>query len=166
MSIFEQTLFAMKKLILLLLIGTLKVASIFAQAPANDNCSGATVLTVNSDNLCTTALTSTTVGATESQPGCNFTLADDDVWFKFTATATSHKIQVASNSGTLQNPVFEVFSGSCGGLSSLACVNNQNTFYDTERTILASLTVGNEYFIRVHSAPRGILGGRLIYIKY
>ncbi|MCP9756850.1 hypothetical protein EGI26_16925 [Lacihabitans sp. CCS-44] len=141
----------MKKLILLLLIGTLKVAYIFAQAPANDNCSGATVLTVNSDNLCTTTLTSTTVGATESQPGCNFTFADDDVWFKFTATATSHKIQVASNSGTLQNPVFEVFSGSCGSLSSLACVNNQNTFYDTERTILTSLTIGNEYFIRVNS---------------
>ena len=141
----------MRKLILLLLIGTLPVISIFAQAPANDNCSGATVLTVNSDNLCTSTITSTTEGATESQPGCNFTSADDDVWFKFTATATTHKIQVVSNSGTLQNPVFEVFSGSCGSLSSLACINNQSTSYDTERAIMNGLTIGNEYFIRVYS---------------
>lgn len=147
----------MKKLLLLLLISNLPLVSVFAQVPSNDNCSGAIVLTVNNDNLCAVTLTGTTVGATESQAGCNFTAADDDVWYKFTATATSHKIQVVSNSGTLQNPVFEVFSGACGGLSSLGCVNNQNTFYDTEQTILTSLVVGNEYFIRVHSGGSSTL---------
>lgn len=151
MGSFEQIKFAMKKLILLLLIGNLSIVSIFAQAPTNDNCSGATNLTVNADNLCATIVTGTTEGATQSQAGCNFSLADDDVWYKFTATATSHKIQVASNSGTLQNPVFEVFSGDCNALTSLACVNNKSTFYDTEKTIIASLTIGNEYFIRVYS---------------
>ncbi|OYU93924.1 MAG: hypothetical protein CFE21_18470 [Bacteroidetes bacterium B1(2017)] len=142
----------MKKLLPLLLICNLLHISIFAQVPTNDNCSGAIGLTINSDNLCAVTLTGTTVGATQSQVGCNFTSADDDVWYKFTATATSHKIQVASNSGSLQNPVFEVFSGSCGSLSSLGCVNNQTFTYDTERTILSSLTVGNEYFIRVYSS--------------
>jgi hypothetical protein len=141
----------MKKLLLLLLICNLRIVSVLAQAPANDNCSGAVALTVNADNLCAVTLTGTTVGATESQVGCNFTSADDDVWYKFTATASSHKIQVASNSGSLQNPVFEVFSGGCGSLSSLGCVNNQSFTYDTERTILKNLSVGNEYFIRVYS---------------
>lgn len=141
----------MKRLLLILLFFNLTIVSVLAQAPANDNCSGAVSLTVNSDNLCSVTLTGTTVGATESQVGCNFTSADDDVWYKFTATATSHKVQVASNSGSLQNPVFEVFSGSCGTLSSLGCINNQSFTYDTERTILKNLTIGNEYFIRVYS---------------
>lgn len=133
----------------LILLFLSSIISSMAQTPANDNCSGAINLTVNANNLCGVTTTGTTVGATQSMSGCNFTSADDDVWYKFTATATTHKIEVRSL--TLQNPVFQVFSGPCTGLTSLACVNENNSTSHTEKSIVSGLTIGNEYFIRVHS---------------
>jgi large repetitive protein len=140
----------MKELYLILVFAFISVKSL-AQAPANDDCSGAIELTVNANNLCGTSTTGTTIDATLSQPGCNFSSsADDDVWYKFTATANIHKIEVTPI--TLKNAVFEVLSNTCGSLTSLACVDN--TFQDAgvEKTTLSGLTIGQVYFIRVHSA--------------
>src|SRR5690606_32910927 len=77
----------------------------------NDNCPTAGNLTVNPTTACSVTTAGTTVGATQSQAGC-FGNADDDVWYRFTATSTSHNVTVTP--GTLYDPVFQVFSGSCG----------------------------------------------------
>lgn len=141
----------MRKFILLLLIGLLPVISIFAQAPGNDNCSGAIMLTVNTDNQCAVSTEGTSIGASQSQPGCNFNVADDDVWYKFTATDTSHKISVSALS--MSDPIFEVFSGTCGSLVSLGCVNDLFFPYNhTEKATLSGLNIGDVYYLRVHSA--------------
>ena len=140
----------MRKLLLLLLF-VISFMKIYAQAPANDNCSGAIELTVNANNLCGTSTEGTTIGATQSQAGCNFSVADDDVWYKFTATAITHKISATAI--TMSDPVLEVFSGSCGSLISLVCVNDLGFPYNhTEKTILTGLTIGEVYFIRVYAA--------------
>ncbi len=69
--------------ILFLLAGTFHA---FAQ-PANDNCAGATVLTVQTGS-CTTTTTGTTAGATQSTQSAFIPFAtDDDVWYKFTTPA-------------------------------------------------------------------------------
>jgi hypothetical protein len=111
-----------------------------------DECAGAITLTAASDNTCTTVSGSSS-NATESFASCSGT-ADDDVWYKFVATATSHQVTVARTS--MSNPVFEVFSGTCGSLTSLECVNDfgNNT---TEVRNVTGLTIGATYYIRVHS---------------
>lgn len=124
--------------------------SAYSQAPANDNCSGAIELTVNTDNLCGISTEGTTIGATTSMTGCNYYLSsDDDVWYKFTATATTHKITLTAN--TLQYPEFQVFSGSCNSLTSIACVPT-NYGVAPLKTTLEGLIIGQVYFIRVMSS--------------
>ncbi|WP_299366509.1 T9SS sorting signal type C domain-containing protein [Winogradskyella sp.] len=112
--------------------------------PSNDECSGATVLTPGSP--CVSTL-STTIGASQSQAGCTGA-ADDDVWFEFNATDTEQTIKVRP--GNLNDVVFEVFSGSCGSLTSIACVDNTTTI-DSEEITLTGLTVGSTYYVRVYS---------------
>lgn len=117
--------------------------------PLNDNCAGAETLTVNSATTCTTITNGTTIDATQSQAGCNFTNADDDVWYKFTATQASHIVTVTP--GTLQNPVFQVFSGTCAGLTSIVCRNNSAGNTTAETATLTGLANGGVYFVRVYS---------------
>lgn len=119
--------------------------------PSNDNCIGATTLTVNPTITCTINTNGTTLGSTQSQVGCTGT-ADDDVWFQFTATDASHTITVTPT--TLSNAVFQVFSGTCSGLTSMTCINN-TTGTAVETTTLTGLTIGTTYTIRVYSNANG-----------
>ncbi len=108
-----------------------------------DNCSTASALPVNIGCSFTSG---TSLGATQSFAGCAGN-ADDDVWYSFVATLTSHSITLTSSVG--YDGVFEVFSGSCGSLSSIVCVDNFNIGI-TESTMLTGLTPGNTYYIRVY----------------
>ncbi|MBP6557073.1 MAG: fibronectin type III domain-containing protein [Flavobacterium sp.] len=114
---------------------------------ANDNCSGAIALTVNPTTTCSATTSGTSVGASQSQTGCLGT-ADDDVWFNFVATGTSHIITVTP--GTMSDAVMQIFSGSCGSLTSLACLDN-TAGSSIETTTLTGLTSGNTYYVRVYS---------------
>jgi hypothetical protein len=117
----------------------------------NNNCPAAISLTVNPTPTCTTNTSGTTIGATQSQTGCVGS-ADDDVWYNFTATGTSHTVTVARTS--LSNPVFEIFSGNCSSLSSIACVNDFSNNTAESRTF-TGLTAGNIYYVRVYSFANG-----------
>lgn len=118
--------------------------------PVNDNCSGSISLTVNSNSICTTSTTRSSIGATQTSTACSAIAggSDDDVWFSFVATETSHVVTVTP--GTMADVVFQVFSGSCSGLSSIACID-ATAGASVETTTLSSLTVGVTYYIRVHS---------------
>ena len=115
--------------------------------PSNDNCSGAITVAVNNDESCTLSTSGTSIGATQSQVGCSGT-ADDDVWYKFTAINASHLITVTPE--TMNDVVFQVFSGTCSDLSNLLCRNSTNGS-DSESYMLTNLTIGNTYYIRVYS---------------
>ncbi|RAR47546.1 choice-of-anchor L domain-containing protein [Flavobacterium lacus] len=114
--------------------------------PINDNCSNAIALTVNEDATCASSTPGTTIGATLSQTGCTG-VADDDVWYSFVATSTSHTVTVTP--GTLNDAVLQVFSGTCGGLTSLIC--RDANFSSAEIARVNYLTVGNTYYVRVYS---------------
>jgi len=115
--------------------------SLFSQS---DNCSSATVLSVAAN--CSTPVSGTTAGATASIAGCVGN-ADDDVWYQFTATATSHQITVTPSASF--DPVVQLFSGACASLTSLYCRDNGGN--GVAETIYASgLTIGNVYRIRVY----------------
>ncbi|MBW7868419.1 MAG: gliding motility-associated C-terminal domain-containing protein [Brumimicrobium sp.] len=116
-------------------------------APANDICGNAINLNVNTS--CSYS-TFNNDWATQSYPGCAGT-ADDDVWFKFTATNSVQTITVdPSGVGTgLMDPVVELFSGSCTTLNTIICSDN-GWFGDQEVINAVGLIPGQVYYIRVY----------------
>lgn len=123
------------------------------QAPANDDCTGATALTVNTDASCTIKTAGTIAGATDSgESNSSVGTSDDDVWYTFVATATSHKISLLNVEGDPSDLVHEVMQGLCGG--QLESLNAS----DPDSSIISGLTVGNTYYVRVFSYGDGIIG--------
>ncbi|MCC2547239.1 fibronectin type III domain-containing protein [Hymenobacter sp. BT175] len=96
-------------------------------APANDNCTGATALTIGT--TCT-PVTTTTFGATPSAapvpaPTCG-TGVVNDVWFTVTVPANG-VVQLATGavSGSpVSDTGLQLYSGTCGALTSLGCNDN------------------------------------------
>lgn len=120
--------------------------------PANDNCSGATVLTHEANGSCT-MVTSTVANATSSGiANCTGT-ADDDVWFRFTATGPIAVIN-RTTTGSWDSGI-EIFAstgaapGSCIG-ASLGCQDPEGSF------TINSLVTGMNYYVRVYSWGSGV----------
>jgi hypothetical protein len=117
-------------------------------APANNDCANATTLTPGS--TCTPT-SGTTVNATQSIAAitcATFTgTADDDVWYKFTATAANHNVTVVGGAGF--DAVVDVRSGGCNG-TNIGCAD-ATTGGGTEAVNLSGLTVGSTYLVRVYS---------------
>lgn len=118
--------------------------------PVNDDCSGAISLTPASTCINTAG---TVAAATASSPAsaCGGT-ANDDVWYSFVAAATSQTITVAGSSSF--DAVVGLLSGTCGGLSSITCVDATGSA-GTETITATGLTVGNTYFVRVYDYYSG-----------
>lgn len=124
--------------------------------PANDECTNAVALTVQDwcdFNYFTSA------GGTESMPavdcGGNVGFANDDVWFSFTATASTISIGVLGgdpgddSTGTGFNAVVELFSGACDNLTSMARAND-SFGNQAEQLVATGLNVGETYMVRVY----------------
>jgi Secretion system C-terminal sorting domain len=126
-----------------------------ALPPANDNCTGTNgtpvALTPQAfASSCSSPVSATTVGATQSNTNCSSS-ANDDVWFVFTAAATTQTVRfenVVAVLGTVNSMGMDLYT-TCGGTS---------TNCNTAITILSSgagenklfnLTVGTQYFLRI-----------------
>jgi len=140
----------MKKIILIALLGIIFYSNGNAQS---DGCSAATAITITAN--CSSPVSGTTAGATQTIAGCVGT-ADDDVWYKFTATSTSHVITVAASASF--DPVVQLFSGVCSSLISLSCMD-QGFTGDDETIFATGLTIGNVYTIRVYHYYAGYGSG-------
>ena len=119
--------------------------------PDNDNCGAATSLTVNEANNCDNIIKGSTFSATasngETPPGCTADGTNDDVWYKFTATATEHNIRLFDVTGIGTTDLsMAVYKGECGNLTQLDC--NQYSVSILNRTI-EKLTIGTVYYIRI-----------------
>ncbi|HRD53941.1 MAG TPA: T9SS type A sorting domain-containing protein [Flavobacteriales bacterium] len=124
--------------------------------PANDDCAGAITLTVGT--ACNPTAGSLD-GATESLPpaACSgFTAsAANDVWFSFTATASVTFISVTGAATTADpdtlgiDPVLQLFTGDCGNLTAVGCIDATLPAGTTE-TAQANTTVGTTYYYRVY----------------
>jgi len=116
--------------------------------PANDECGGAIPLTVNPDLACGTTTSGTianSTGSAEDPAACSGT-EDDDVWFAFMATSTSHTIDLQNVTGSTTDLYHSVWEGSCGGLTLLA-----GSCSDPNNSTATGLTIGNTYYLRVYS---------------
>ena len=109
--------------------------------PSNDNCAGSILLT---SGIGCTYTAGTSAGASQTFAGCSGT-ADDDVWYHFVATYTTHVVQVQG--GASYDAVVQVYSGSCGG-TSITCTNLNGTGL-METVSISGLTVGATYWVRV-----------------
>ena len=116
-------------------------ALIFASLPTNDECSNATFAIVNQNLNCIQTNPGTLAGATASNPITTCPgIANDDVWYSFTATAPTHIISF-SNITPATTLNYAIFQGTnCGTLTQVGCNSGAN------------LVPGTTYFVRVYSA--------------
>ncbi|MCB0792810.1 MAG: T9SS type A sorting domain-containing protein [Flavobacteriales bacterium] len=123
-------------------------ATACATAPPNDDCAGAIPLTPAGTCV---PVAGDVQGATESLPAitCNGFLgnANDDVWYSFVATATTHIVHV-DGADTL-DAVVEILAGTCGNLTSLDCAD-ATLGGGVEEINASGLTIGQTYYVRVY----------------
>ncbi|MES2410051.1 MAG: fibronectin type III domain-containing protein, partial [Bacteroidota bacterium] len=118
--------------------------------PVNDICSGAVTLTVNPTLTCTTSTTGSTSGATaNNETGDCTTGTEKAVWYKFTATNTSHIITVDGIAGF--NAVVGAIT-TCGSATTpTGGICTDATLDDGIETLtLTGLTSGITYYVQVY----------------
>jgi hypothetical protein len=128
--------------------------------PANDICSNAITVTPTNTDTCKTPLPATLAGALQENPvdsckGAKGSATANDVWFKFTAIADAHDIQVAGQQVAAVVALYRANGTGCGPF--IECENPRlvavggNTFAVPGTTTLKALnlTVGTTYFVRV-----------------
>ena len=121
--------------------------SYIAPPPANDLCSGATLITSNT--TCTTT-TGSTLGATDNnETGDCTTGVENAVWYQFQAVATTHIVTVDGIAGF--DAVLQVLNtcGVAGNPTGGACVDATGDNGIETRT-LTGLTIGAFYKIQIH----------------
>ena len=133
--------------ILVLSVAFLFSTNIFAQ-PGNDNCVNATSRTsstsCNNNNY-------DLQGATASAglpAGCESGGVHYDVWFRFSAAHTTQSVIISNLESGINNPEVQLYSGSCGSLTSLVC--------GTTSLVGTGLTVGNTYYVRVSNVGSAV----------
>jgi hypothetical protein len=132
----------MRKVFTLLWMMMAVQISLFAQ-PANDECTNAATLTPAEGNI-PNFTDGSTVSATQSLAPCSGTTAND-VWYKFVATKTEHRV-VAQRNGMASSPIVQIFSGTCGELVSILCFSGSPAV-----GLATGLTIGTTYFVRVYA---------------
>lgn len=117
----------------------------YTAVPANDNCAGAVVLTVGTANAAGSVQNATT---SAEAAGCATGTPDDDVWYRFTTSATQTYASISLTPGALlkaNGAMLQVYSGTCGSLTSIACGQE-------EITITGGLLPSTQYYVRVYSS--------------
>jgi gliding motility-associated-like protein len=114
--------------------------------PLNDECAGAFPVVVNPTLVCAQTTAGTIYSATQSPESTTCVgTKDDDVWFSFVATNTTHKINILNITGGTTDLVHAVYTGDqCGTMTQLYCSDPNDSWAN-------GLTVGQTYKIRVYS---------------
>ena len=121
----------------------------FSTLIVNDECTGAIDIAVNQNTNCLQTVMGSVAFATGSPEAntCGGTIDDDDVWFKFTATATNHYITILGVNYTTApfNINFLLYTGTCGNLTQFG------TCFTATNNTATGLTIGQTYYIRAYS---------------
>jgi hypothetical protein len=139
----------------------------FTTAILNDDCSGATILTIGNGS-CSAAINTTTAGATQSTvtplPTCGVGSSgyDDDVWFKFIPAAgqTSINIDFTSISGNADfvAQIYTTSDNTCGGtFTTLACSDDVGLSSMPQFATVAVIP-GTTYYVRVFTYSTAVNG--------
>jgi trimeric autotransporter adhesin len=142
-------LLAFKKNVFLLV--ALLLFSIYTKAqPANDNCSGAIILTSNPTITPTSGtINSATASLASSGTSCVNWSTNYDVWYKFTPTVTqSYTITVDGHGSNFWSREFQVYDGGTGG-GTCPTVGTGQLVCGTSGSVTISGTANRTYFIRI-----------------
>jgi len=115
--------------------------------PANNDCSGAVVLTPGT-GCTTTSGTLLNASQTTGLPTCGNS-SSAEVWYRFVATSNRPVIALSGlgSNLTTASPIIQLFSGQCGILTAVACgVSPLNTAVTPGGT---GLSINSTYYIRV-----------------
>jgi hypothetical protein len=150
------------KILLILLFFCASFYQSAAQAPPNDDCTGATAITtVPFGTACSTSVSISTLNATASTPGTSCVASpDDDIWFQFTASSSSVIFRYANArnaaNGNQTSPSLALYQSNCP--------INTTTFFCQAVTvsgdgfrIINGLTPGATYYLRIWSLSVGIV---------
>lgn len=140
--------------ILLLSVFFLSISfTLKAQAPLNDDCSGAITLT-NVSNFCSDNATYTNVNATPSglDKSQGWPAPGNDVWFKFTAIAFDVNISVTGDgSGTLNTPLIALYTtANCSNFNEM--IGSTSIGSGVTTLYKGGLAIGQTYYIRVSAS--------------
>ncbi|PKP22620.1 MAG: hypothetical protein CVU05_03035, partial [Bacteroidetes bacterium HGW-Bacteroidetes-21] len=125
--------------------------SLISSTPSISNDSPCTAVTLIPGNC--TPTEGDVLSATQSYAGCAGT-ANDDVWYKFVATATSHEIIVTPSADF--DAVWQLYTGvSCASLTGTAICVDDYVEGGAESTIITGFTIGSTYYIRVYDYYTG-----------
>jgi hypothetical protein len=130
-----------------------------APVATNDEVSGGIPLSVNPQpcsSYCGTFYSSKTATASASITACSATPAgnaDDDVWFRFTASTNTPNHRIVVTPSGSYDAVFQVFDNTN---TPIACYNAAGAGL-TEQIASLALTMGADYSIRVYDAGTGLL---------
>lgn len=125
-------------------------------APENDDCATPTVLTPGGA-LETNLIMSTNEGGTRSAndvaPTCGafgFAAAGKDVWFSVVVPDSGSVTIETTNSQSIEDTIVQVYSGTCGNLTSLGC-NDDNPDTDDafSKVVVEGATAGDTLLVRV-----------------
>jgi|GEM_PF-6349819 len=124
----------------------------------NDECSGAIPVTVGS-NFLSGSILSTSIGATTSGTTSSCVAnASNDVWFSAVVPSSgSLTVQTALAVGSLNlDTVVSIYTGTCGNLTEVGCNNNTALLNLFSTLTVDELTPGSTVYINV--AQNGLLG--------
>ncbi len=119
----------------------------FAQAPSNDSCNAAQLLTVNATAQYDTFQI---LNATSDKTGCGIS---NDVWFKF-AYPNSGGIRIRTQKVDLNfAPYVSIYTGSCGSLTQYACLGTCDYYSGSNcgdsRLLKDTGLIGDTLYLRV-----------------
>ncbi len=133
---------------------------LLAQAPANDNCAGSTLLTSNLMS-CASPVSGTLNNATRSittavGTSCVAWSNNYDVWYRFVATSTQHSVTISNFGSNFWNREIQIYNSPCPTVSTgyLACASGGAT-----TATVSTLTIGNTYYVRISDSWTAITTG-------
>ncbi len=118
--------------------------------PVNDDCANAIALTPT--GICNPTTGCVTNATNSGITSCGSSNADDDVWYSFVACDTTTTI-VLSPSASF-DPSFEVFTGTCGTLTSILC-NAPGGSPGVAISSTFATAIGQTYYIRAYDYGTG-----------
>ena len=114
------------------------------QQPANNECTQAEILPLPTAGV-SSFFEGNLMGATVSLPAttCVFN-AGNDVWYRFTAGAVTHAVDVLR----LSTGAIQLYRGNCGALVAEPCNQYTENIGDTSRIFVDNLTAGQTYYFK------------------
>jgi hypothetical protein len=131
----------------------------FTTPVAGDDCATALPYGTLGVGGCTTPLLVNNTQATTSTPATSCSTILNDLWYTVTVPASGVVEATTSTAGNSRDTVLELYSGTCGNLTSLGCNDDINTTTNAFSNVRAAgLTPGATVYVRVGSYSNGTPG--------